>query len=155
MNTPEASTLTRGQLARRAGIHPETVRYYEQRRLLPKPRRSARDYRLYDAEAVRRLHFIKRAQKLGFTLDEIGELLSLRATPEASHAEVRHHALEKIEAVEAKLRDLTRIKQTLKALVQACHEGGSDEACPILQALDFSAFAAHLPSNTYADEPTS
>lgn len=145
----------RGQLARRAGIHPETVRYYEQRRLLPTPRRSASGYRLYDAETVRRLHFIRRAQELGFTLEETRELLSLRADPTTASAEVRERALEKIEAVEAKLRDLARIKETLEALVQACHAGGSGEACPILQALDLSASALHPPTDTCVDESTS
>lgn len=138
MPTPDRR-LTRGQLAARAGVNPETVRYYEQRGLLPAPPRSPGGYRLYTGETVRRLRFIKRAQELGFTLAEIHDLLSLRAGPSPTRADVRRRAQEKIEEIEAKLHDLTSMKQTLESLVRACHGDGPAEDCPIVQALDGTA----------------
>lgn len=128
--------LTTSDVARAADVNPETLRYYERRGLLPEPPRSAAGYRRYDAEAVRRLRFIKRAQELGFTLVEIGELLALRADPRADRAAVKAHALAKLADVEARLRDLARMRETLAHLADACDGHGSLDACPILNALD-------------------
>lgn len=85
-------SLTIGRLAREAGVNLETVRYYERRGLLPRLPRSASGYRLFLAEAARRLRFIRRAQELGFLLAEIRELLSLRVSGTARSTDVRKRA---------------------------------------------------------------
>ncbi len=128
--------MTRSEVAERAGVGPETVRYYERRGLLPDPPRSAAGYRLYDESQVERLRFIGRAQKLGFTLAEISELLALRAAPETGRTDVRRCAQEKLSDVEARLRDLRRIRDALKRLVDACDEGRNAGSCPILDAME-------------------
>jgi MerR family copper efflux transcriptional regulator len=99
--------LTIGEVAEQAGVHIETLRYYERRELIEKPPRSASNYRLYPEEAVRRVRFIKRAQELGFSLKDIKGLLLLRATPEAGCAEVRAHAEGKLKAIDEKISSLT------------------------------------------------
>ena len=127
---------TIGALARDARVHVETVRYYEQRGLLKQPRRTG-GWRRYDEEALRVLRFVKRAQELGFSLDEVHELLSLRTSKNArTCANVRTAAKAKLANVEAKLRDLDAIRRTLAALVQSCNTDGAAEACPILGSLD-------------------
>ncbi|RMD87435.1 MAG: MerR family transcriptional regulator, partial [Candidatus Dadabacteria bacterium] len=78
--------LTIGKVATQAGVHVETVRYYEQRGLIPKPPRSAAGYRVYSEPYVERIRFIKRAQELGFTLKEIKELLFLRLDPDTDRS---------------------------------------------------------------------
>jgi MerR family mercuric resistance operon transcriptional regulator len=88
--------LTIGEVAHRARVHIETLRYYERWGLVASPPRSIANYRLYPEDAVRRVRFIKRAQELSFTLKEIKELLSLRVAPKAGCAEVRAHAEVKI-----------------------------------------------------------
>lgn len=127
---------TIGKLAHEAGIHVETVRYYEQRGLLKQPRR-ARGWRRYDDEALRVLRFVKRAQELGFSLDQVHELLSLRASKSPrTCARVRTAAETKLADVEEKIRDLEAIRATLRELSNACPCDGPAEACPILGALD-------------------
>src|SRR5215469_3980925 len=88
----KTKSLTIGRLAKEVGINLDTVRYYERRGLLPKPPRTASGYRLFPAEAVRRLRFIRRAQEIGFSLRDIRDLLSLRATPTAKNAGVKGRA---------------------------------------------------------------
>ncbi len=139
--------MTRGELAQRAGVHAETIRYYEQRGLLPPPQRTAAGYRTYTETDVDRLRFIKRAQELGFSLREIEELLTLEATPGASSGLVRQRALAKIAEIEARIRDLTRIRDTLRRLVAACDGRAPIEHCPILHAL-------HDDHGTYTDTGT-
>ena len=130
------NSLTIGRLAKQAGINLETVRYYERRGLLPKPPRSASGYRLFPAEAARRLRFIRRAQELGFSLGEIRELLSLRMSAAARSTDVRRRAEAKIADIEAKIRSLDSIKRTLRKLTNACQGCGPIAACPILESLD-------------------
>ena len=130
------SEMTRGEVAERAGVSSETVRYYEKRGLIPPPPRSGGGYRLYDEGYVRQLRFIGRAQELGFTLKEIKGLLELRAGPEATCADVKEQAEDKIAGVEEKIRDLRRIRRALSALAEACAGGpGPTSACPILDAM--------------------
>jgi DNA-binding transcriptional MerR regulator len=128
--------LTRGQLADEGKVNPETVRYYEQRGLLAKPSRSAAGYRLFDAEAVRRLRFIKHAQALGFSLNEVKELLALRVRPGVSCADVCRRAEAKLASVDEKLRALRSMRSTLVRLVGACANRGPVSACAILASLD-------------------
>jgi MerR family transcriptional regulator, copper efflux regulator len=128
--------LTIGRLARKVGVNLETVRYYERRGLLPKPPRSTSGYRLYPAEATRRLRFIRRAQELGFSLAEIRELLSLRVAPAAKSTDVRRRAEAKITDIEAKIRSLESMKKTLRELTKACSGCSPLRECPILESLD-------------------
>jgi MerR family mercuric resistance operon transcriptional regulator len=126
-----------GQVATQAGVNIDTVRYYERRGLLDEPvREPSSGYREYAPETVRLIRFIKRAQDLGFTLAEVEELVRLRENETATCAEVRASARKKIEAIDAKLRDLQRIKRALTTLVKSCVRDGSTRQCPILEALD-------------------
>lgn len=127
--------LTTGEVADRTGVNIHTVRYYEDRGLLPRVPRSASGYRQFGDEHIAHIRFVQRAQQLGFTLDEIQELLSLRATPESGE-EVRMLAETKIDEVEAKIRDLTRIKQKLSELAAACQVHGAADDCRVLHALE-------------------
>ena len=129
-------SLTIGRLARAVGVNLETIRYYERRGLLPKPPRSGSGYRLFPAEAKRRLRFIRRAQELGFSLGEIRELLSLRVAPTAKSADVRRQAQAKITDIEAKIRSLQSMKKALRELTQTCSGSGPVRDCPILESLD-------------------
>ncbi len=132
----QTNSLTIGHLAREAGINLETVRYYERRGLLPKPPRSASGYRLFPAEATRRLRFIRRAQELGFSLREIRELLSLRVSPRTSSAEIRRLAKSKIADVQSKIKSLESMEKTLRKLTKSCDGCGPITECPILESLD-------------------
>ena len=129
-------TLTRGELARRCDVNFETVRYYEQQGLIPKPSRSASNYRMYGEDTVRRIHFIKRAQELGFTHREIKELLSLRAAPKAKCADVYQRAETKSRNIDEKIRTLRAMRRALSKLMSACAGHGSISECPILDALN-------------------
>ena len=128
--------LTIGHLAKQAGVNLETVRYYERKGLLSKPPRSASGYRLFPAEAARRLRFIRRAQELGFSLTEIGELLSLRVSRRTTSAEIRARAEAKIADIEAKIKSLDSMKKTLRKLTTVCDGCAPLADCPILESLD-------------------
>jgi MerR family mercuric resistance operon transcriptional regulator len=128
--------LTIGQVAHRAGVGVETVRFYEREGLVEPPARGASGYRQYGEGAVAQLRFIRRAKELGFTLKEVADLLALRQGPDTTCADVKQKALAKIADVEAKIRDLERIRQALLAVTVPCTGGGPTSACPILGALD-------------------
>lgn len=128
--------LTIGQVAKEGGVNLETVRYYERRRLLPRPPRTVSGYRAFSGDAVRRIRFIKRAQALGFSLREIEELIALRARPGRSCASVQARAKAKIADIEAKLRTLTAMRRALTLLVAACDGGATVGDCPILDSFD-------------------
>jgi MerR family copper efflux transcriptional regulator len=130
------SGLTIGQVAEQANVHIETLRYYERRGLVARPPRSASNYRLYPEDVVRRVRFIKRAQGLGFSLNDIEELLSLRAAPEAGCAEVRACAEAKMKDIDAKIGALTAMKNALSTLVAECSGEGPLSDCPILESLE-------------------
>jgi MerR family transcriptional regulator, mercuric resistance operon regulatory protein len=123
---------TIGGIATLAGVHKETIRYYQQLGLVPQPARAAGSVRRYGEDTVSRLLFIKRAQELGFTLAEIKRLLSLENPRECSAA--REIANEKLELVRSRIRDLNRMKRTLESLVDQCNSGGR-HACPIIETL--------------------
>jgi Hg(II)-responsive transcriptional regulator len=131
-----AETLTTGEVADRADVNIQTVRYYERRGLIPEPPRTSGGYRQYSTDHVARIRFIKRAQELGFTLEEAQELLNLRVASGSDRADVRAVAQDKIDEVEAKIRDLRRIRDTLGDLVEACEGHGATSECPILHALE-------------------
>ncbi|TJY62026.1 heavy metal-responsive transcriptional regulator [Sinimarinibacterium sp. CAU 1509] len=132
------SSLRVSQLAERAGVGIDTVRYYERAGLIPEPPRRASGYREYPAQAVERLRFIRRAKALGFTLEEIAGLLTL-SDQRADAQDVRQLAVERLEQIETKLRELQRMRDGLRQLVDACPGHGDSEACPILSALNDGA----------------
>lgn len=124
-----------GQLSRRTGVHIDTVRYYEKQRLLPTPTRSASGYRHYEADDVLRLNFIRRAKALGFTLEEIRDLLALSSAHDGDMAAIRSAATDKLVDVEQRLAELTRVRDGLRQLIAACPGHGALDQCPILSAL--------------------
>ncbi len=128
--------LTIGKVAERAGVGIETVRFYEREGLLDKPTRSASGYRLFDDQVVRRLEFIRRAKELGFTLNEIKEILSLRVGPGTCCEEVKAKADLKIADIEIKVATLRKMKKALLRLSKACEEKEPTADCPILEALE-------------------
>jgi len=128
--------LTIGELAKRGGVGLETIRYYERRGLLAKPPRSAAGYRAYSSEEVRRVRFIKAAQELGFSLAEIDELLALRVDPRSTCADVRERAEAKITDIEDKIRQLTRMRESLERVTAACSGRGPTSQCPILDSME-------------------
>lgn len=127
------SELTIGSLADEAGVNVETIRYYQRRGLMPEPDKPAHGYRRYDATTVKRVRFIKRAQALGFTLEEIGGLLKL----DEAHAcaETRELASHKLQTIETKLADLVAMRKALTALLCQCDAGAMKGNCPIIHAL--------------------
>ena len=125
--------FTIGEVARRAAISIDTVRYYERRHLLPAPARRASGYRQYGDEDVQRLRFIRRAKALGFTLEDIRGLLAL--SEEHNVAKVKRAAEAKLADVEQRIDELRRIHNGLRTLVTACPGHGRAESCPILNAL--------------------
>jgi MerR family mercuric resistance operon transcriptional regulator len=129
-------SLTIGRLAKEAGVNLETVRFYERRGLLPRPPRSSSGYRLFPAEAARRLRFIRRAQELGFSLKEIGELLSLRVSRRTTSAAIRARAEAKIADIQEKIRSLESMEKTLQRLTRVCDGCAPLAECPILDSLD-------------------
>lgn len=125
-----------GDLAARAGVGIQTLRYYERRGLLKEPPRRPSGYREYPPEAVNLVRFIKRAQELGFTLAEVQELVRLREDRRASCADVRARASAKIRDIDGRIRALRAIRGALAKLVASCTRDGSTRECPILEALD-------------------
>jgi MerR family mercuric resistance operon transcriptional regulator len=128
-----------GQLAKMARVNVETVRYYERRGLLPEPDRRPSGYRSYTPDAARRIQFIRHAQQLGFSLNEVSDLLRLRVDPEMSCREVRQRANAKIDAIEHKIEQLQGMRQALVTLAETCSGEGPISECPFLDALDLQA----------------
>lgn len=129
-------SLTIGQLADQTGVSVETVRFYERRGLIEDPPRRPSGYRQYPLATVERISFIRRAKELGFSLDEIGELLRLRSRPAGNREEVWAKTRAKIVDIDRKLADLSRMRTSLQELADACARGDVTEDCPILAALD-------------------
>lgn len=127
--------MTIGAVARRVGVAIDTIRYYEREGLLPEPTRRASGYRSYDEGVVHQLRFIRRAKDLGFTLDEIRDLLALSADRQRGVKAVKLRAQERLAAIDARIAELTRVRDGLKQLIDACPGHGSPDQCPILRAL--------------------
>ncbi len=125
-----------GEVAKAAGLSVEAVRYYEQRGLLDKPARNESGYREYPTNTIARLGFIHRGKKLGFSLQEIKELLDLQASPEADSSSVKSLLLDKIALVDTKILELTRLKADLAMLSESCDGQGARKQCPILGFLE-------------------
>ena len=123
------------EAAEQAGVNIQTIRYYERRGLLPRSPRRPSGYREFPDETVRVVRFIKRAQELGFSLDEVAELLRLRRQPARDRRKVRAIAERRIMQIDQKITELERMRSALQHLSHACHAGTTLE-CPILEALD-------------------
>jgi Hg(II)-responsive transcriptional regulator len=129
--------LTISRAAKAAEVNVETIRFYERRGLIAQPRKPAGGgAREYDEDTIARVRFVREAQDLGFSLREIAELLSLRADPGADCAEVRAKAMEKREEIEAKLKQLSRMRDALGDLIAFCPGSGDLGACTILEAIE-------------------
>ena len=134
------TTISRA--AKAAGVGVETIRFYERKGLIEQPQqRNASGYRLYTQATVERIRTIQQAQKLGFTLREIRELLSLNDRLDGHCEEVYARAGAKLSEVQDKIRNLQRIEQALELLMQACPRQGRLDRCPILTALGGGTFA--------------
>ena len=127
------ASLTIGRLAESAQVNVETVRYYQRRGLMREPARPTGSVRRYSDDDVRRIRFIKRAQQLGFTLDEITSLLKLEDG--RSCRETEHLAQQKLSLVEARITDLQRLRKTLRDLIDRCDSGRGRITCPIIESL--------------------
>jgi len=127
------SQMTISQLAQAADVGVETVRYYQRRGLLPTPRLPVGSIRRYDSDALSRLRFVRRAQGLGFSLDEIAELLELDEHQDRDLA--RRIASVKLTRIDDQIRQLTAMKQALSELVSCCAHGSTAQPCPILHTL--------------------
>ncbi|MEL7832854.1 MerR family transcriptional regulator [Fodinibius sp. Rm-B-1B1-1] len=130
------TTFKIGEVAHRAGVNKETVRYYEERELIPKPDRRRSGYRIFTQRHIDQIRFIKRAQQLGFTLSEIKELLELRLDEDTTCSEIKQEAQEKYQDVKEKIEDLQHIKEILIELIDSCAGEGPKGDCPILGALE-------------------
>ena len=126
-------TMTIGLVAAAADVHVETIRYYQRLGLVGEPSRPLGGIRRYDDTTVSRLRFIKRAQQLGFALDEVRNLLALEDGQ--SCRETRALAEKKLAVIEARLSDLRRMQKLLKSLITECDSGKRPRACPIIATL--------------------
>jgi len=127
--------LSIGKVAKRASISVETIRFYERMGLLAEPQRKASGYRQFCEADVRKLVFIQHAKNLGFSLNEIKELLSLQADSRSTSREIKHIAAHKLQDIENKIKMLERMRETLQHLVNKCPGKGPTSECPILDAL--------------------
>lgn len=131
MRTKEPIGLTRSATAKRVGVGAETLRFYEQKGLLEKPRRNEAGYRLYGAADLSRLEFIGRAQKLGFSLQDIKQLLDLTGDIRTPRKRVREFAQARLAVIRRKIEDLRAMEKALSALVNQCDGRGELKGCPI------------------------
>jgi len=123
-----------GDVAAALAIRPDTLRYYEKIGLIPKAGRTAGGARTYSEREVSRLRFIKRAQRMGFSLAAIADLLSFRENPRSAKPQVRALAQHKLAEIELHLAELTTLRDELRLLANLCH--GNANGCPILDAMD-------------------
>lgn len=129
-------TLTIGQLAKAAKVKITTIRFYERSGLLAPDARSSAGYRLYTENALTKLRFIKNAQHLGFTLDEIAELIALQSDESVDCNTIKQRTATKLKSVEYKIRSLQQMEKALKALHEKCRGKGPLTDCPVIEALN-------------------
>ncbi len=135
-----------GDLARKAGVGVETVRFYERKGLIEQPVKPNGGVRLYPEDVARRIRFIRQAQALGFSLRETEELLALQAIPSSDCADVRDRARAKLDEVNEKITQLHRIEVALERLIDACPGQGALRSCSIMEVLE-GTDAPGLPTN--------
>ncbi|OJZ17753.1 MAG: heavy metal-responsive transcriptional regulator [Thiobacillus sp. 65-29] len=129
----EKNSLRIGDVAELLGLSPDTLRYYEKIGLLPRVSRNGSGLRSYGERDLSRLRFIQRAQKMGFSLTEIGMLLTMRDNPQRARADVRKLTAAKLDQVETHLRELTLLRNELRLLLNLCR--GAKEGCPIIETI--------------------
>jgi DNA-binding transcriptional MerR regulator len=123
-----------GEVTRRLNISADTLRYYEKIQLLPPIARNASGLRSYCEKDLSRLKFIKRAQRMGFSLEEISQLLTFREAPQQAKPDIRKMAGDKLSDIEENLQELKMLRDELTLLINLCT--GSKEGCPIIDGLD-------------------
>lgn len=129
------TVLKIGQLAKATDVNIDTIRYYERIGLIPEPSRQKSGYRQYSERDIAQIRFIRRAQKLGFSLKEIGELLALRVDSVETCDQVRQRAEEKVDVIENKIEALQRMHTILSDLIRSCDQRELSGICPILDVL--------------------
>lgn len=134
--------LAIGALAKAAKVGVETVRFYERKGLLPEPPRTASGYRQYSPDIVSRLRFIRRAQRLGFSLHEIAELLALRVDEVAACGAVAARAHAKLSEVAGRISELRSIEAALTRLVACCEAKEPTSDCPIMEEFEHAGDAS-------------
>lgn len=139
-------SLRIGEVARRSGVGIEALRFYERRGLLGRPSRTESNYRVYDESVLERLDFIRRAQAVGFTLDEIGEILAESADGRSPCRHVRELARRKLEELDARLAELRRHRAALARTLAEWDERGEAEGrvCGLIEHSTLSAHAEHV-----------
>ena len=134
-----------GEAAAKAGVNVQTLRYYERRGLLPAPARRSSGYRVYGSDAVEIVRFVKRAQELGFSLDDAESLLALAdGGPESCDA-ARPLAQAKIAELDRRIADLGSIRDSLHTLVATCSEPRDERECPVLASLERAVAEGERP----------
>lgn len=136
-----ARHLPIGALSDRTGVNIETIRYYERIGIMPAPPRTEGRQRVYDEDHLKRLTFIRRGRELGFSLDEVRELLGLVRGHGLTCAEVKAMTEEHVAGIRGKVRDLKKLERVLSELAAQCHGKGVPD-CPILDALGSGGLAA-------------
>ncbi len=128
--------MTRGEISKQADISARTIRFYEDKGIIPIPEREPNGYRNYDSSIIPRLKFIKNAQQLGFSLTEIKELADMKIVPDMSCESAHAKAKSKILDIEVKINELTRIKDALDRFTRYCSPGKGIEECEFLNLLE-------------------
>ncbi len=134
MRKTTKARLTIGRVAKLSDVGVETIRYYEREGILEQPKRSTGTFREYPEDTIRRLHFIKRTQELGFSLAEVTELLSLRVKGRSTCAAIKERAQSKIRQVDNKIADLKRIRAALAKVKDKCEKQAPTDTCPVLES---------------------
>lgn len=131
----QKNNLTIGDLAKKAGINLQTIRYYERLDLLPDPERTDSGYRIYDDSYLKHIKFVKNAQDLGFTLDEIKDLVAVKLNPKAHGKDVKKIIETKIEDIDNQIEELEETKKYLESLDKSCSGKMLSSCCPIIGTL--------------------
>ena len=139
-----AQKLTIGKVAKLAEVNVETIRYYQRRGLLAEPHKPYMGYRRYPADIVKHIRFIKRAQALGFTLNEVAVLMELEEA--SACGKTRALARDKINAIDQRMSGLTSMRKALATLVRQCEAGEATKGCPIIRALEQSESPRTAPA---------
>ena len=123
-----------GEMAKHVNLSADTLRYYEKIGLMPKIARSSSGIRVYTDKDASRLKFVKRAQRMNFTLAEIGQLLEMRESPQSVRNEVRALTQQKLLQVEEQLEELTTLRNEMRLLINLCR--GAKDGCPIIEDIN-------------------